>query len=261
MQVNGVDVTDARHDEVIRLLTSDRHQEFTIVVYRDPNHPLSPTSSPRGNLFMPPQSPVNMTVESPSYPTSSSVVKRPSPGPQLHISTTAGSPSSPAFVPRPPSAEIGRSPPAVSVRKSLHAVDAGISSPAAVKTVTYNIGDSASTSVEPPMPLMMVQQDRPPMSPRASTGVEPVTKIPHGIPCHDGNLLFATPPAPAGTSSGSGVSDLFSALEKTYHTSQQGDPVRSQASYDASTGSAAPLLRGQSSASADRKRSREVSLV
>jgi len=248
--VNGVDVTNARHDEVIRLLTSDNCQEFTIVVYRDPNHPLSPTSSPRSILFMPSQPPVNMTVDSSNFPAASSleVAKRPSPGPQLHISTTAGSPrnSTTGFVPRPTSAEIG---------KFLHVADAGKSPSAAVKTVTYNIGDSvAARGVEPPMPLMRVHEERTVVSsPRSSSGVQPVMRVSQGVPSHDGNLLFVTPPAPSGASTGSGVSDLFDALEKTYHASQQG--ALGRGSYDAGVSSTGtPVARGTSLSSADKKR-------
>ena len=254
--MNGVDVTSARHDEVIRLLTSSNCQDFTIVVYRDPSHPLSPISSPHHNPFMPSQPHLNMTIESSTYPASSAVAKRPSPGPQLHISTAAGSPT--RFVPRPASAEAAKFPPG----KSVLTADAGKSPSAAVKMVTYSIGDSASVSVEPPMPLMKVHQDWTAVSPRSSTGVEPALKTSEGIPCHDGNLLLVTPPAPRGSSTGSGVSDLFDALEKTYHASQQGSSDRGRASYDASMGSSTPVARGPSLVSADKKRrSLEVRLL
>jgi len=274
-QVNGVDVTNARHDDVIRLLTSNNCQNFTIVVYHDPNHPLSPvTTSPRsGNLFMPSQLPVNM--DSPNYPTAlAAVAKRPSPGPQLHISTaaTAGSPSrgsaaaATRFVPRPTSgaaeaaifpADVGKFP-------------ADASKSPGVKTVTYSIGgDSACSGVEPPMPLMKVvhQEHRASTtaSPRSSFGgVEPTppsVKLSQGIPCHDGNLLYVTPPAPsvAGSSTGSGVSDLFDALEKTYHAVSQTQHHGGHG-YDHSHDS--PVARGLSLTSADKKRpSLEVGLL
>jgi len=252
IQVNGVDVTNARHDDVIRLLTADHVQEFTIVVYRDPNHPLSPTTSPRSLLFMPSQAPVNITTDSSSsYPTSSVVTKRPSPGPELHISTTVGSPRSSAvsFVPRPTSAEAGKF-----VAKSPLTADVGKSPSTLVKTVTYNIGDSSSPSVEPPMPLMKLHQEMTSVPPRGSSGgVEPAMKISHSVPCHDGKLLLVTPPAPPRTSTGSGVKDLFDALEKTYHASQEGavDPSRAsdvgmRSSVMAGQGSTLPL--------ADKKR-------
>jgi len=237
---------------VIRLLTSESVPEFTIVVYRDPNHPLSPSTSPRSLLFMPSQPPHNMTIDSSSYPEPSVVAKRPSPGPELHISTTAGTSGSPAvsFVPRPTSADVGKSP---------HTADAGKLPSAAIKTVTYNIGDSASVSVEPPMPVMRLHHDMTSMSPRgsASAGVEPVMKMSQCVPCHDSNLLFASPPAPQRTSTGSGVKDLFDALEKTYHASQQVSSDHSRASFDASVTSATV---GQGSATDKKRHSIDVRL-
>ena len=255
VQVNGVDVTNARHDDVIRLLTSDTCHDFTIVVYRDPNHPLSPSSSPRSLLFMPPQPHINMTVDSPPAPASSAVAKRPSPGPQLRASTGAQRISATSFVPRPASADVGKFP-----------SDGRKSPPVAVKTVTYSIGDPASASVEPPMPLMRMGRDQSSLSPQGSsgTGVEPPTlpmrvghdQSPRGssIPSHDGNLLFVTPPAPPRASTGSGVSSLFDALEKTYHASQSGGSSHSRASYDASMRTSATLGTGSGLPPADRKR-------
>ena len=248
--MNGVAVTRARHDEVIRLLTSDSCQEFTIVVYRDPSHPLSPTSSPRSHLFMPSQHPLHMTVDS------SVVAKRPSPGPELHVSTTAAGSAAVSFVPRPTSAKVGKFPTAADVGKSLRTVDAVKSPPYAVKTVTYSIGDSGSASVEPPMPVMRLHEEMTSMSPRApsSAGLEPVVKVSQGVPCRDGNLLFVSPPAPPRSSTGSGVSDLFDALQKTYRASQQGASDHDRASYDAGTRSSTTAGQGSSLMSADRKR-------
>lgn len=241
--MNGVDVTNARHDDVIQLLTSITCSEFTLVVYRDPDHPLSPSASPRNQLFMPSRSPVSMSVESSSaYPESSAVAKRPSPGPQLRVSTSATTPtrnSAVSFVPRPTSAEVGKFP---------FATDAGKSPRTAVKTVTYSIGDSAGANVEPPMPLMKVGQEKTPVSsPRGPYGEQPV-RTSQGVPCHDGNLLLVSPPAPPRASTGSGVSDLFDVLEKTYRGSQQ------SSSYDASRRSAATARQGSSLVSADTKR-------
>jgi len=236
--VNGVDVTNARHDEVIWLLTSDKCSEFTIVVYRDPDHPLSPTASPRSHLFMPSQPPVNVTTASPHH-TSSAVTKRPSPGPRLVISPSPRS-SAAGFVPRPTSADVGG--------RFSPAVDGGRSPPTGVKTVTYSIGDPTSASVEPPMPVMKMGPDKP--SVRSSSGVDGST-----VPSRDGNLLFVTPPAPPRTSTGCGVNDLFDALEKTYHASQQG-----RTSYDAGVRSSAMLGQSSSVPSSDKKRlSLEVS--
>jgi len=242
--VNGVDVTNARHDDVIRLLTSETCHDFTIVAYRDPDHPLSPSVSPRSQLFMPRQPHVNMTFDPASYPTSSAIAKRPSPGPQLRASTTeAGTHqiSTASFVPRPASAEVGKFP-----------SDSRKSPLAAVKTVTYSIGDPASASVEPPMPLMKMGRDQSAMSPRSSSSaaVDPVARI----PSHDANLLFVTPPAPPRTSTGSGVSDLFDALEKTYHASQSGASDHSRASYDASVRVSATFGTGSGLPSTDKKR-------
>ena len=216
------------------------------MAYRDPHHPLSPISSPRSHLFMPSQPVVNMTVDSSSYPESLVVAKRPSPGPQLHISTTAGTPANAAvsFVPRPTSAEVG---------KSAAAADAGKSPSSVVKTVTYSIGDSSSAGVEPPMPLMKMRQEKTFASARgpASPDGELVMKISQGVPCHDANLLFVTPPAPPRSSAGSGVNDLFDALEKTYHASQHGSSGHGRTSVDAGVRSSVTV--GQASP-ADRKR-------
>ena len=249
VQVNGVDVANARHDDVIRLLTSDTCHDFTIVVYRDPNHPLSPSVSPRSQLFMPSQPHVSMTIDSSSYPASSPVAKRPSPGPQLQASTAAGTQrlSTSGFVPRPASSEVGKFP-----------SDSTKSPSTAVKTVTYSIGDPASASVEPPMPLMKMGRDQS-MSPRGSSGagVDPGTKV----PSRDGNLLFVTPPAPR-ASTGSGVSDLFDALEKTYRASQSGPSDHSRASYDPSTRVSAALGTGSGLPPTEKKRrSLEVRLL
>lgn len=242
--MNGVDVTSARHDDVIQLLTSDTCHDFTIVVYRDPNHPLSPSTSPRSQLFMPSHPHDTVTIDSPTYPAASAVAKRPSPGPQLRASVAASTQrvSAASFVPRPASAEVGKSP------------------PAAVKTVTYSIGDPASASVEPPMPLMKMGRGQTSMSPRGSSSaaVEPVAKI----PSHDANLLFVTPPAPPRTSTGSGVSDLFDALEKTYHASQSGPSDHVRASCEPSTRVSVTLGTDSGLPSTDKKRrSLEVKIL
>ena len=228
-QVNGVDVTSARHDQVIRLLTSDCSQ-FTIVVYRDPSHPLSPTSS----LFKPFQPPISMTLDSSRHPS-----------PQLCMSTTVTSPTTAAvsFASRPTSAEAGKFALAVDAGKSRLSADAGKSPSPAVKTVTYSIGDSASVGVEPPMPVMRLGH-----APRGSSG-EPVMRITHNVPCNDANLLFATPPAPPRTSTGSGLNDLFDALEKTYQASQQGRSDDSRG-----TRSSAVVAPGSSQSTVDKKR-------
>lgn len=240
VQVNGVDVTSARHDEVIRLLTSNTCAEFTIVVYRDPSHPLSPSISPPSQLFVPSQPPVNLVSDPLNFPEASTVAKRPSAGPQLQVSRPPGTErsSTVGFVPRPTAADVRRSPTTPDAGKFPAA--SGKSPLTAVKTVTYSIGDPASAALEPPMPLMKM----------GPTGVSP------RVPCHDGNLLLATPPAPARGSIGSGVSDLFSALEKTYHASQQGalNPVRS--SYD--VGARSSTLGGLGSNLDQKRRSLEV---
>jgi len=236
--VNGVDVTNARHDDIIRLLTSVTCHDFTIVAYRDPKHPLSPSASPRGHLLMPSQPRVAVNVDSSP---STAVAKRPSPGPELRVSTAAGTRqiSTAAFVPRPTSADVGKFPP-----------DSGKSPSTAVKTVTYSIGDPASASVEPPMPLMRMGRDQSSMSPRGSSGadVQPVARI----PSQDGNLLFVTPPAPPRASTGSGVSDLFDALEKTYRASQPGSSEHVRASYH--TGVSTTLGTGSGLPPTDKKR-------